>query len=281
MINISGLEPAKVRERMRRYMCDVCGETFSSSYGLQRHEESHNSHTTESSNGLVCLECNKTYKSRRSLHTHKLRIHLRPNKELVCGICQFYGKDNNELRIHKLKHVPKEIRRSTLRFDCEICGKKIASQSALDMHVKNFHKLGDSRCKENYKHSCESCTMRFRTVKYLNRHYGHFHPEVRPPARTGFVKSNGKRLLQPELSELRHQLLYEKSDEIEETENGEMIYKTVKIFKTDKGFECSMCGLKTEDPKTEGLNGSAVKAHIKACHIGKFNESLFLTRYIH
>ena len=158
--------------QMDRYRCLVCDETFMSRAILQTHQRVEhpdsasdtdasspsttqgNRHVKEVNAILIqgskprgsplltsivtsdgrhlCDICNKSYRSRSILRTH--RITHGNDKPYICETCKQGFNSFSNLRNHRFKHTGR-------KFPCEHCGKSYSSPGNLKTHLIKLHGL--------------------------------------------------------------------------------------------------------------------------------------------
>lgn len=159
------------------YECDICGRKYASKVTIEKHLEAHVTFQTD------CFVCRKHFTNVRHLRTHMLthsdtKIHQ-------CNQCDKSYKHRSSLNTHKLTHDRK-------MFMCHECGKSYASQAILNTHIREVHtRLKNficAHCDEAFtkrsllkdhlraKHTfdrpyaCELCNKTFTSSRYLSMH---------------------------------------------------------------------------------------------------------------
>ncbi|XP_011881525.1 PREDICTED: zinc finger protein 271-like [Vollenhovia emeryi] len=203
----------------RPYSCEQCGKAFYRRIQLRQHKLSHgfNRHT--------CPICGATFNRRGNMNTHMKR-HNNDSGGYTCSVCAYRCKTMSELKIHRKKHTEEEIadsikkkcndkeiwrcdicskifpRRAVLLihqrvhgddklYECDECGKKLASKSSLTYHKRSMHLrerphmchyCGDSFVSKEARliherihtgerpYSCKVCNMRYRCSSNLSQH---------------------------------------------------------------------------------------------------------------
>ncbi|XP_029174237.1 zinc finger protein 2-like isoform X2 [Nylanderia fulva] len=165
----------------RPYSCEQCGKAFYKRIQLRQHKLSHgfNRHT--------CPICGATFNRRGNMNAHMKRHNAIGT--YTCSVCAYKCKSMSELKIHRKKHSEEEIvdsikkkcndkeiwrcnvcnkvfpKRTVLinhervhgddkLYECEECGKKLASKSSLIFHKKSIHLRERS-------HMCHICGIAF------------------------------------------------------------------------------------------------------------------------
>ncbi|XP_055526848.1 zinc finger protein 836-like [Wyeomyia smithii] len=168
-----------------RMICEVCSEEFESFRLLKQHySRAHNQngyvkccnlrftylyrlkeHLTVHINpeSFQCKECTKNFKSKQSLHEHKLLMYIPDEqKQFQCELCyKKYAKEhqlNQHLVNHKMKSQSQDI------FTCYQCRKQFSTKANLRNHVRNIH------VNSHDKFLCDICSKTFKTKAALKVH---------------------------------------------------------------------------------------------------------------
>lgn len=159
------------------YECDICGKKYASKLTIAKHLEAHVTFKTD------CFVCRRHFSNVRHLRTHMLthsdtKIHQ-------CNQCDKSYKHRSSLNTHKQTHDRK-------MFMCHECGKSYSSQGILNTHIREVHtRLKNficAHCDEAFtkrsllkdhlraKHTfdrpyaCELCHVTFTSSRYLSMH---------------------------------------------------------------------------------------------------------------
>ncbi|CAJ1048321.1 zinc finger protein 37-like isoform X1 [Xyrichtys novacula] len=133
----------------KTHSCDVCGKTFLSLVGLQRHVPLHSREKP-----FECQTCGKVYVSRSSLRNHQWE-HVE-NKRHGCDVCHRSFAFKQQLRIHSRTHTGEKP------FTCDVCGKSVSDLNSLSRH--NLIHAGEKR------YGCRFCGKRFLTPGKVREH---------------------------------------------------------------------------------------------------------------
>lgn len=179
---------AKPKERRKRgikketYKCSHCDKQFNYSSHLEKHIQTHSSHSDQ----FQCKQCESTFKyswnlnrhirifhseKKQELHTchicdskvkhlqiHLLNVHTK-DKAHKCPQCGKLFKSKYILRRHiKLKHLEERA----CRILCSMCGQKCDSMKSLEIHIRTH--TGEK------PFQCGECDKYFKTISALNRH---------------------------------------------------------------------------------------------------------------
>lgn len=179
------------------YTCHTCQERFSSRASLSNHTKDFHSTSV-----FQCPECNKSCKTQKLLHLHRLRRHTVGNREFLCPLCSKAFHVLKDLRRHMQTHNPAGAREcpvchskfktdSTLRshmkshskgkpYDCSICLFPFCSLEALLNHLQSYHSIDDvgSDFSETWNSKCLVCGQVFLRRSVLAQHMkSHFDSE--------------------------------------------------------------------------------------------------------
>lgn len=143
----------------KMYECDLCRISFPSIDEFKDHlEEKHSKvHTTHAIDSkqvrFACDVCGNMYKNKASAMNHLLTHTAK--KTVRCEHCDFTCYTKQQLGVHQTKHDK--------RFVCEICHKRFAQKSQLDVHVNAVH----------YNQRPFACVLCKKTFKTKGSHDAH------------------------------------------------------------------------------------------------------------
>lgn len=144
------------------FNCMLCSETFPDYQLLRQHFDSaHMQYEAESSDhdfstlpedctSFECPTCLKVFRTRQSLHSHKLRFHDREN-HVQCRLCK-RNFHKNTLETH-MKDCARKSNTSPIM--CDQCGKTCRNRVALQSHLRYVHSKKLMKCKvcgKEFKH---------------------------------------------------------------------------------------------------------------------------------
>ncbi|XP_050438561.1 zinc finger protein 300-like isoform X2 [Adelges cooleyi] len=151
----------------KMYECDLCRISFPSIDEFKEHLEDKHSRVHSGGGGggqhevsavvaasavdskqirFACDVCGNMYKNKASAMNHLLTHTAKKN--VWCQLCDFSCYTKQQLAVHQTKHDK--------RFVCDICNKRFAQKSQLDVHVKAVHY-------NERPYSCVLCKKSFKT----------------------------------------------------------------------------------------------------------------------
>ncbi|CAH1996727.1 unnamed protein product [Acanthoscelides obtectus] len=146
----------------KNFICELCGNKYSSKKNLMDHMDTH-----EDEAKYVCPYCNKGFKQRTTFHKHK-KIHTHP-KQKVCEICGKRFTFRETLRTHMyLCHTENKK-----RFECTYCNHTFTMMGGLRKHIRRRH-LDDRQ-----EFACTECNKVYKDKFVLNRHIKVQHGELK------------------------------------------------------------------------------------------------------
>ena len=130
--------------------CPVCKKVFTWNYQLHVHirKKHMNYHYS-------CVHCSKTFLTNNGLYKHNLTHKV---GKYQCTICNTSFHFPQHLQNHERLHMKKKLLKCTFKG----CGRKYASQDALDFHVKKH---------STNKIKCHKCRFEMDTRANLRQHF--------------------------------------------------------------------------------------------------------------
>ncbi|CAH0726912.1 unnamed protein product, partial [Brenthis ino] len=150
------IEKPKTKRIRKKYICDYCGQLFTSSRCIAKHLANHQNPST-----YKCEKCTlkfsseATYRKHLSVHTG-IRTKKVNGKNYVCNTCGAVCSNSSNFNIHIRRHSNKYT------HNCEVCGKGFYRTSDLTLHMR-YH-TGEK------PYACHLCPRRFTRQDSLCRH---------------------------------------------------------------------------------------------------------------
>ncbi|XP_058830509.1 zinc finger protein 93-like [Topomyia yanbarensis] len=144
--------------------CDTCHDSFESLQELKRHTLTDHrksvtgilNHVHLDPSRFQCTVCQKSYKTKYILQTHRARVHgIEKSKRFRCDQCDACFYKSSQLKDHRETHV---------KLECHICQQVLSTKTALRKHLSRIHEITS----ENF--ICDSCGKGFRSKSLLNCH---------------------------------------------------------------------------------------------------------------
>ncbi|XP_036924621.1 zinc finger protein 692 isoform X3 [Sturnira hondurensis] len=107
----------------------ACGKSFNFKKHLKEHVKLHSD-----TRDYICEFCARSFRTSSNLVIHQ-RIHT-GEKPLQCEICGFTCRQKASLNWHRRKHAETA---ATLRFPCEVCGKRFEKPDSVAAHCSKSH----------------------------------------------------------------------------------------------------------------------------------------------
>nr|XP_034838748.1 zinc finger protein OZF-like [Maniola hyperantus] len=114
---------AKKKQTFGEFKCKICSKVFSERAGLNHHAQLHTSDKPFS-----CSKCSFTCKTKKYLHRHANRVHVKHEKSNECEICgkKFFFKS----LLVKHMYIHSDVR----PYKCEVCDRGFNSRYSLSSH---------------------------------------------------------------------------------------------------------------------------------------------------
>lgn len=149
-------QPSKLKSHLnvhkpdKPFKCQTCGNQFKTNSAMRRHVRDLHDHVSS----FVCHECGRSFNTKINYVIHTKRHSL--EFTVYCQHCQEGFVTKTEYRRHlDAKH------NTTIKYVCDVCGKKISSERYLKEH-KKIHEDGYT---QRYFRQCSFCMKRFRHLK--------------------------------------------------------------------------------------------------------------------
>ena len=147
----------------KEFHCSYCDRSYYSKQSLEKHESAR--HTKK--DHKVCTHCGESFTTGRTLQSHMKKAHGIENR-FQCTNCFTFFLTEQRFRSHDSSKCKP--------YKCEICGKILGSQPALDQHVS-----GHGGREKIY--SCELCETKFSLTQTLKEHMKRRHGNGAMPQR--------------------------------------------------------------------------------------------------
>ena len=152
-----------VKEKYKRrndvtIRCNICDNSFGSSYYLNRHIKT----IHQERQPIQCLFCEKSFRSKSAKLYHLQDVH--ENKIYRCDKCPKTFRVAKILRSHL-----KEVHEKKRNFVCRVCKFPFFSRGNLQRHFMYVH------MKSNKKFKCDSCGQTYGQQQYLISHKRRVH----------------------------------------------------------------------------------------------------------
>ncbi|KAE9532034.1 hypothetical protein AGLY_010236 [Aphis glycines] len=117
----------KIHTLQKEYVCDICGKAFIQKTNLKNHQRG--IHTGERPHR--CDICDKSFSIKSSLNKHRL-IHT-GEKPHVCDVCGQSFTQRINMVVHTRRHTGERP------YKCGYCEKSFLSSSQRTKHIRSFH----------------------------------------------------------------------------------------------------------------------------------------------
>ena len=144
---------------------------------------------------VMCIRCNKQYKSLKDLRCHKRIYHPAQTINYQCQMCSYETTNKYALKQHSKKHSEEKV---TVGHICEHCNLEYSSAQALKRHLQQHQIIKNHVCHicgkgftqkctldrhldshgniKRYK--CAKCNQKYTQSYPLTKHVKTFHPEI-------------------------------------------------------------------------------------------------------
>lgn len=148
-------DPNYIMPEQVPFICDTCGNSYTTNGALQRHKYSHNPEEMP----FICDYCPKKFptKSKLTMHTKRHQGIL----DFECPHCGLKKTSRHEVT-HHIKNVHEKHTR-TEQISCNICQTLFSSKAGLKRHVDVVHM-------KIKRFSCLVCGFMFSQKDHLKRH---------------------------------------------------------------------------------------------------------------
>ncbi|KRT86781.1 zinc-finger associated domain containing protein [Oryctes borbonicus] len=132
-----------------RFMCEICGKSYSGPSALKIHKSTHITEKT-----IPCLTCGKLFTSIMRLRAH-LKWH-KPDKPYKCDYCNKAFATSMARKRHTTMHTGEKS------YPCKICGKLFADSSTIIRHM--LVHTGET------PFACDKCLYKCRYKQQFDKH---------------------------------------------------------------------------------------------------------------
>ncbi|XP_065086548.1 transcription factor grauzone-like [Ochlerotatus camptorhynchus] len=144
-----------------QHVCEVCARVFRSKQCFDTHVKGHLGTRTE--NRVQCSMCSVWLTDKYCLTKHIRRMHIQPDVALSCELCGKQVRNQDALNCH-MRRAHTES-----RFECEMCHKKFKRPHHMREHIA-IHHTGENL------YGCNHCPERFNTKNKQYMHRKTVHP---------------------------------------------------------------------------------------------------------
>ncbi|XP_055609363.1 transcription factor grauzone-like [Uranotaenia lowii] len=143
-----------------QHVCDVCARVFRSKQCFDTHVKGHLG--TRLENKVQCNVCSVWLTDKYCLTKHIRRMHVQPDVAMACELCGKQVRNQDALNCH-MRRAHTES-----RFECDICHKKFKRPHHMREHIA-IHHTGEDL------YGCNHCSERFNTKnkQYMHRKTAH------------------------------------------------------------------------------------------------------------
>ena len=142
----------------RRYVCVLCGDTFSQKFYMVKHKSIKHGGIT-----IKCELCNESYSTKSSLREHQ-RIKHENDPRYTCAEC---GK-TFMIKTTYISHLSGHY--DFTAFECEHCHSKFKYKSSLTKHMQSGCTNHRKKIAKPDNFECPICQKNFNVKSNLNQH---------------------------------------------------------------------------------------------------------------
>ena len=174
------------------FLCTICSSTFKKKKNLYHHK------LRVHSEPVTCEICNHTFKSKKRLQIHKSTVHEAP--KFLCTTCGKQLKSARKVLYHE--KLCASMRRNKGHITCGYCDKTYSTESNVRKHVKSAHTLTTNLGtfvvhqphseKPSKEIDCMVCKKTFRNRVYLNKHMKNVHEASQEDEETFLIRKTKK-----------------------------------------------------------------------------------------
>ncbi|XP_050676877.1 zinc finger protein 260-like isoform X1 [Leptidea sinapis] len=139
------------RHDQTEYPCEICGKSFRAAYNKDLHiDRVHNRRGR-----IYCPKCDVRLMTYPQKLKHLVEVHGEQPMSFTCNLCEKVFETRRTLTTHRRK-----IHLKDYRYECQICGQKFFTRFALTNHMPTHTGERNFKCKV-----CEKSYPRLKTLK--------------------------------------------------------------------------------------------------------------------
>lgn len=154
-------------EKAAKVVCEICGKAVAKKHAKYHKEIHHAKEYGLETIRFYCDLCNHSYKAKRELKLHMLKVHLKI-ASYTCNHCGRSFRNWNSRKYHVLTVHEHDL----IRHECDVCGKKFASKFKMTEHRTMHSNIR--------KFQCPLCEKTYKNLSMLREHKSTVHATTRP-----------------------------------------------------------------------------------------------------
>ena len=169
----------KKHPKHKPYKCEICTMEFATQFGRKNHDFYYrfncagNIKSIESKRDVICETCGEVFSNTKLLDKHNEKIHkIQPEMNHICETCGA----GHSTKVLLYQHV--KIIHGQKCFICILCDQKATKMSHIKKHLSESHNVlfKSSLSKDIYP--CETCQQRFESTSDLDAHFANEHKQI-------------------------------------------------------------------------------------------------------
>ena len=169
--------------------CEACYEIFTDINDLKSHTSKKHDKKAEKQKEKVkdttplftemmllpwkCQECGEEFTTEKPLKIHVDVVHKGEAHPYGCKLCNFIGKDSDNLKRHMLRKHPNS---TPAKYECEYCGHTSVRRSELNNHLKMHTGEKSNKCNQCDYASSDAGNL----LRHLKTHNGEKKKQMQP-----------------------------------------------------------------------------------------------------